>query len=156
MKIRTIITGATGMVEEEYTRITYDLTLNIARLLVKLNPEMTFCYITGAGTDSSEQGRVAWARVKGVTENALIRLFKQASALRFMVRGGRFEHFKPGFSRRAGACAGFGAQAQGNLCGDFRSDREVNDQLVRRHTARDNASVRRCSGGKKDRTGSKS
>jgi hypothetical protein len=47
-----------------------------------LNPEMTFCYVTGAGTDSSEEGRVAWARVKGATENALIRLFKQAYMFR--------------------------------------------------------------------------
>jgi hypothetical protein len=54
----------------------------MAQLLAKLNPEMTFCYVTGAGTDSSEQGRIAWARVKGATENALIRLFKQAYMFR--------------------------------------------------------------------------
>jgi uncharacterized protein YbjT (DUF2867 family) len=71
-----------GMSKEDYTHITYDLTLNVAQLLVKLNPEMTFCYVTGAGTDSSEQGRIAWARVKGATENALIRLFKQAYMFR--------------------------------------------------------------------------
>jgi hypothetical protein len=58
------------------------LTLNVAQLLAKLNPEMTFCYVTGAGTDSTEQGRVAWARVKGATENALMRLFKQAYMFR--------------------------------------------------------------------------
>ena len=58
------------MSEEEYKHITYDLTLNVARLLARSNPDMTFCYVTGAGTDSSEQGRVAWARVKGATENA--------------------------------------------------------------------------------------
>src|SRR5882757_1044096 len=67
-----------GMSEEEYRRTTYDLTLNVGQLLAKLNPEMTFCYVTGAGTDSTEQGRVAWANVKGATENALMRLFKQA------------------------------------------------------------------------------
>jgi len=50
--------------------------------IAKLNPEMTFCYVTGAGTDSSEQGRIAWARVKGATENALIQLFKQAYMFR--------------------------------------------------------------------------
>src|SRR5437867_9443975 len=61
-----------GRSKEEYAHITYDLTLNLARLLATLNPEMTFCYVTGAGTDSSERGRVAWARVKGATENALI------------------------------------------------------------------------------------
>jgi hypothetical protein len=47
-----------------------------------LNPELTFCYVTGAGTDSSEHGRIAWARVKGLTENALIRLFKHAYMFR--------------------------------------------------------------------------
>jgi hypothetical protein len=50
--------------------------------LAKLNPEITFCYVTGAGTDSSEQGGVAWARVKGATENALLRLFKRAYMFR--------------------------------------------------------------------------
>jgi uncharacterized protein YbjT (DUF2867 family) len=74
--------SSVGMSEEEYRHITYDLTLNMAQLLAKLNPEMTFCYVTGAGTDSSEQGRSAWARVKGATENALIRLFKQAYMFR--------------------------------------------------------------------------
>jgi hypothetical protein len=54
----------------------------MAQLLARLNPEMTFCYVTGAGTDSSEQGRSAWARVKGATENALIRLFKHAYMFR--------------------------------------------------------------------------
>jgi nucleoside-diphosphate-sugar epimerase len=50
-----------GMSTEDYKHVTYDLTLNMARLLAKLNPEMAFCYVTGAGTDSSEQGRIAWA-----------------------------------------------------------------------------------------------
>lgn len=67
--------SSVGMSKEEYQHITYDLTLNLARLLAGSNPEMTFCYVTGAGTDSSERGRVAWARVKGATENALLRLF---------------------------------------------------------------------------------
>jgi uncharacterized protein YbjT (DUF2867 family) len=74
--------SSVGMSNEEYRHITYDLTLNVARLLARLNPETTFCYVTGAGTDSSEQGRVAWARVKGATENALARLFKQAYMFR--------------------------------------------------------------------------
>jgi uncharacterized protein YbjT (DUF2867 family) len=74
--------SSVGMREEEYKHITFDLTLNVARVLVRLNPQMTFCYVTGAGTDSSEQGRVAWARVKGMTENALLRLFKQAYMFR--------------------------------------------------------------------------
>lgn len=74
--------SSVGMSSEEYRHITHDLTLNMARLLVRLNPEMTFCYVTGAGTDSSEQGRIAWARVKGATENALVSLFKQAYMFR--------------------------------------------------------------------------
>src|SRR5258708_639566 len=74
--------SSVGMSKEEYKHITYDLTLNAAQLLAKLNPEMTFCYVTGAGTDSSEQGRVEWARVKGAAENALMRLFKQAYMFR--------------------------------------------------------------------------
>jgi len=74
--------SSVGMSKEEYERITYVLTLGVAQLLAKLNPEMTFCYVTGAGTDSSEQGRVAWARVKGAAENALLRLFKQAYMFR--------------------------------------------------------------------------
>ena len=71
-----------GMDKERYKHMTYDLTLNMARLLANLNPEMTFCYVTGAGTDSSEQGRTYWVRIKGATENALIRLFKNAYMFR--------------------------------------------------------------------------
>src|SRR5450631_781775 len=71
-----------GMSKDEYAHLTHDLTLSVAQLLAKLNPQMTFCYVTGAGTDSSEQGRTAWARVKGATENALIRLFKHAYMFR--------------------------------------------------------------------------
>ncbi|HEX6040328.1 hypothetical protein [Longimicrobium sp.] len=62
------------MAEADYTRLTYDLTLGIAQVLAPLNPAMTFIYVSGTGTDSSEQGRVMWARVKGRTENALRRL----------------------------------------------------------------------------------
>ncbi|MEA3209077.1 MAG: hypothetical protein QOE70_2134 [Chthoniobacter sp.] len=74
--------SSVGLSEEEYKHITYDLTLNVGQLLAQLNPEMTFCYVTGAGTDSSERGRIAWARVKGATENALMRLFKQSYMFR--------------------------------------------------------------------------
>jgi len=74
--------SSVGISKEEYVRITYDLTLNMAGSLAKLNSEMTFCYVTGAGTDSSERGRVAWARVKGATENALMRLFKRSYMFR--------------------------------------------------------------------------
>lgn len=66
--------SAAGLTEEAYRRITHDLTLSAARVLVRLNPTMTFAYISGAGADSSEKGRIMWARVKGQTENALLRL----------------------------------------------------------------------------------
>jgi uncharacterized protein YbjT (DUF2867 family) len=68
-----------GKNEVEYTRLTYTLTLNFATTLASYNPDMTFCYISGTGTDSSEKGRTMWARVKGRTENDLMKLpFKQA------------------------------------------------------------------------------
>lgn len=67
-------TSSVGMKPEVYERTTYDLTLAVARTLVELNPSMTFAYVSGAGTDSSERGRSRWARVKGRTENALARL----------------------------------------------------------------------------------
>lgn len=67
--------SSVGMAPENYRRFTYDLTLHAGETLAKLNPQMTFCYVTGKSTDSTEQGRLAWARVKGATENALLRLF---------------------------------------------------------------------------------
>jgi nucleoside-diphosphate-sugar epimerase len=79
--------SSVGMSREEYQRVTYDLTLNVGRVLAKLNPETVFCYVTGKGTDSGEKGSVAWARVKGATENALLKLFKNG----YM--------FRPGFMR---------------------------------------------------------
>ncbi|MEP7243001.1 MAG: NAD-dependent epimerase/dehydratase family protein [Gammaproteobacteria bacterium] len=66
--------SSSGLKEEDYARFTYDLTLAAAQALVRLNPKMTFIYVSGAGTDSTEKGRVMWARVKGRTENALRRL----------------------------------------------------------------------------------
>lgn len=74
--------SSVGMNAEQYRRMTYDLTLGFAQVLAQANPDMTFCYITGKGTDSSEQGRIAWARVKGATENALMRLFRSAYMFR--------------------------------------------------------------------------
>jgi len=69
---------ALGKNEAEYSKLTYTLTLNFASTLAKYNPDMTFCYVSGAGTDSSESGRTMWARVKGKTENDLMKLsFKQ-------------------------------------------------------------------------------
>jgi uncharacterized protein YbjT (DUF2867 family) len=66
--------SAAGMTEAAYQRVTLDLTLAVATTLSRLNPGMTFGYISGAGADSSEKGRIMWARVKGRTENALLRL----------------------------------------------------------------------------------
>jgi uncharacterized protein YbjT (DUF2867 family) len=77
-----------GRNEAEYRRLTYDLTLAAARALAGANPGMTFCYVSGAGTDSTEQGRLMWARVKGKTENDLMKLpFNRVTA------------FRPGFIR---------------------------------------------------------
>jgi hypothetical protein len=64
--------SALGMSEAEYTRLTYDLTLGVARTLLRTSPDLTFVYVSGTGTDSSEKGRMMWARVKGRTENALL------------------------------------------------------------------------------------
>jgi len=75
-----------GMKEAEYQRLTYDLTMDVAQTLSRLNSDMVFCYISGAGTDSSEKGRMRWARVKGKTENDLMKLpFKEVY------------NFRPGF-----------------------------------------------------------
>jgi uncharacterized protein YbjT (DUF2867 family) len=77
--------SAGGMMEKEYTKITYDFTLTLAYELYKLNPEMTFTYVSGQGTDSSEKGKSMWARVKGKVENDLMAVgFKQS----FMFRPG--------------------------------------------------------------------
>ena len=66
--------SSAGMGEADYRRVTFDLTLAVAGTLARLDPGMTFVYVSGAGTDSSERGRIMWARVKGMTENALLRL----------------------------------------------------------------------------------
>lgn len=79
-------TSAVGKSEEEYTKITYDLTLNFARTLFKCNPEMNFIYVSGQGTDSSESGRAMWGRVKGKTENDIQKLGFKTSYM-----------FRPGF-----------------------------------------------------------
>ena len=75
-----------GMKEEAYRKITYDITLRLAKTLLDLNPDMTFCYVSGLGTDSSENGRIMWARVKGKTENDLLNLGFKAAYM-----------FRPGF-----------------------------------------------------------
>lgn len=75
-----------GVKPDEYFRMTHTLTLHVAETLSRLNSEMTFCYVSGAGTDGTEQGRSNWARVKGKTENDLLKLpFKQVF------------NFRPGF-----------------------------------------------------------
>jgi hypothetical protein len=77
--------SAAGLSEDDYRKITYDYTISLAKKLLTLNPAMTFNYISGQGTDSTEKGRMMWARVKGKTENDLLNLgFKQA----FMFRPG--------------------------------------------------------------------
>ncbi len=66
--------SSVGMGEEKYTAITYDITMAVAELLARLNNNMTFTYVTGQSTDSTEKGKVMWARVKGKTENDLLKL----------------------------------------------------------------------------------
>ena len=79
-----------GKKEPEYYKLTYTLTMHVAETLSRLNPDMTFCYVSGAGTDSSEKGSQMWARVKGKTENDLAKLpFKQEF------------NFRPGLMRAA-------------------------------------------------------
>jgi uncharacterized protein YbjT (DUF2867 family) len=78
--------SSAGMDESKYTHLTYDLTLGAATTLAKLNPQMTFLYVSGAGTDSTERGRSMWARVKGKTENDLLKLPFRAAYM-----------FRPGF-----------------------------------------------------------
>lgn len=77
-----------GMKEEQFTRITFDTTIHVAKVLLKHNPQMTFIYVSGAGTDSSEKGRIMWARVKGRTENTL-------AAMGFK----KVHNFRPGFMK---------------------------------------------------------
>ncbi|MBC8146082.1 MAG: epimerase, partial [bacterium] len=72
-----------GMSEAEYKRITYDIAMSAANTLVKHNPDMTFEFISGAGSDSTEKGKLMWARIKGMTENALLALpFKSVYVIR--------------------------------------------------------------------------
>lgn len=76
-------TTSVGKDKDEYYKITYTLTMHVAETLVGLNPDMTFTYVSGRGTDSTERGRVHWARVKGKTENDLMKLpFKKVFAFR--------------------------------------------------------------------------
>ena len=75
--------SSVGMNEEQYHRLTHDLTLHMATILSQNNPGMTFCYVSGSGTDSTEKGKRMWARVKGKTENDLLKLpFKKVYLFR--------------------------------------------------------------------------
>jgi uncharacterized protein YbjT (DUF2867 family) len=75
--------SAAGLDEAAYTRLTLDLTLAVAEALVAVNPGMTFCYVSGQGTDSSGRSRMMWARVKGLTENRLLSMpFRAANMFR--------------------------------------------------------------------------
>jgi uncharacterized protein YbjT (DUF2867 family) len=79
--------SSTGMSEAEYTRLTYQFTVAAGETLARLNQGMTFIYVSGSGTDSTERGRIMWARVKGRTENALLKLPLKA----YMFRPGFIE-----------------------------------------------------------------
>jgi uncharacterized protein YbjT (DUF2867 family) len=79
--------SSSGMSEEKYRHITYDFTMAAARPLAEANPDATFIYVSGLGTDSTEQGRLMWARVKGKTENDVLALFPKA----YMFRPGYIE-----------------------------------------------------------------
>jgi len=70
--------SSVGMKEDEYYKLTYTLTTTFANALAKQNSNMTFCYVSGASTDSTEKGKSMWARVKGKTENDLMKIFKNA------------------------------------------------------------------------------
>lgn len=80
--------SSSGMKEADYSRVTYEITMAAAAVLCRLNPLMTFVFVSGAGTDSSERGRTMWARIKGKTENALMRL---PFAAAYMFRPGVIE-----------------------------------------------------------------
>lgn len=77
----TLGASAAGLNEAEYTRINHDMPISIAKLLLKLNPGLAFCYVSGGGTDSTGKGPVMWARVKGRTENDLLKLPFRAAVM---------------------------------------------------------------------------
>ena len=74
--------SSAGMKEPAYTVITHDYAIAVAQVLKRLNPALTFCFVSGAGTDSTEKGRSMWARVKGRTENEIIAMFERGFAFR--------------------------------------------------------------------------
>jgi uncharacterized protein YbjT (DUF2867 family) len=80
-----------GLSEAQYRRVTFDMTLAFAKVMLDANPDSVFCYVSGAGTDSTEIGRTMWARVKGQTENAILALPFRAS---YMFRPGYIQPLK--------------------------------------------------------------
>ena len=86
----TLGISAVGLSEEKYTEISYEYTHEAAKVLKELNPAMSFTYVSGVGTDSTENGRLMWARVKGRTENKLISMFDKA----YMYRPGYIQPLK--------------------------------------------------------------
>jgi len=94
--------SSVGMKEADYRHVTYDFTMAAAQTLHRLNPRLVFIYVSGAGTDSSEQGRSMWARVKGKTENDLTKLFATA----YMFRPG-YIHPEKGVRSRTGWVSAF-------------------------------------------------
>ncbi|MFT3953023.1 MAG: epimerase [Piscinibacter sp.] len=123
-----------GMAEADYARLTHDLTLKVAGALSSRNPQMTFLFVSAQGTDSSESGRLMWARVKGRTENALMRLPFRAA---YMFRPGAIQPLhgirsKTGWYRwlyaaHHAALSGAGALLSG-LRDDHRTDRQGDDR----------------------------
>lgn len=77
--------SSVGMSETAYHRITYDMTIAAADAVQAGSPDVTFCFVSGAGSDATERGRIMWARVKGKAENAVLRM------------GPRAYVFRPGF-----------------------------------------------------------
>jgi len=95
-----------GMSEQRYRHLTYDLTLATATTLARLNPQMVFTYVTGAGTDSTEQGSRMWARIKGKTENDLLKLPFRAA---YMFRPGAIQPLHGARSKTAWVQAAYAA-----------------------------------------------
>ncbi len=142
-----------GMSEQHYRHLTYDLTLAAASTLSKLNPGMVFIYVTGQGTDSSEQGRLMWARIKGKTENDLLRLpFKAAYMFRPAgiqpLHGTRSKTaVGPCYLCRGGAGADAAESCRADIYDDDRTARPRHDQGGARRLSEASARKRRYQSG---------
>jgi hypothetical protein len=93
--------SSAGMNEKDYTRLTYDMVLYFANKLLSINPQMVFCHVSGASTDSTEKGKIMWARVKGKTENELLKLpFKRVYNFRpAIMKASPGQRYKHGFNK---------------------------------------------------------